>query len=426
MSQIVVNPRNGLADEQVTIKFTNLRKSQKITIQSCQTSDSGAEFHSYAYFEADDNGEVDFQTASSHGGYFHGIDPIGLFWSMKKIPISKKSYSSLNKMNVERPSVVLLNLYDGHVNIDASLATGNLYPLSLVSTTFERRFLDSKIDRVLVQTGDLRGVMFVPRSKNRFLGVIDINGAVGGSLESRGALLANHGFVVMCLSLFGANDQPKTISFIDLEYIERGINFLLSHNNVQKDGVALVGMSLGGTASMAAAGCLENIKCIVNIVGPIVANLGFHYRYKGRQWKAVEVNRNLAIDVDGAHILEKVVQIPKLKDLFNHIPNFSKSKAPMLFIYGSEDSFMDWRSYVLLINEIFTESKKTNYKINIYKGTGHLLLPPVAPLVKESFYDSKNVALYGGSPKSHYEGQINAWIDIIEFLKQNNTPLSNL
>lgn len=51
--------------------------------------------------------------------------------------------------------------------------------------------------------------------------------------EPRAALLANKGYVVFALALYGYQDMPKTVDKLDLEYFEEGVEFLQAQPKVR-------------------------------------------------------------------------------------------------------------------------------------------------------------------------------------------------
>nr|XP_039256377.1 peroxisomal succinyl-coenzyme A thioesterase-like [Styela clava] len=376
MAKILVSPYSSLYDDsQLVIKVINLGRNEKVTLQSCQTSDKGRHFHAYAYYLTDDNGNIDVSVDASFGGYYTGVEPLGLLWAMKIVPGPKRRFSSLIKQNVTKPAVILLNVYQGHIDID-KIGIKGVNKCLIVTSIFERRIMKSNIRRFIVEEDDLRGVIFVPQQQGSFMGVIDLGGVNGGMVEMRAALLSNYGFVVLCLSLFGAFDQMKQVSSVDLAYIERGIEYLLRHEKVLKEGVGVLGISFGGSVSLAAATFFENIKCVVNIGGALSASGFKDLIYGNKIWTPTEEKLNGHQVVDGIQRPSCMILTPKFLEMHKHFPEFQKSKASILFIYAEDDKCINWKEQSALARKLMKSSNKMNYEIKSYPGTGHMIGPP--------------------------------------------------
>jgi len=59
-----------------------------------------------------------------------------------------------------------------------------------------------------------------------FPAVLDLYTFGGGLSERRACLLANCGFMVLTLALYGHDDQPKTVTKLHLDYFEEAIQLL--------------------------------------------------------------------------------------------------------------------------------------------------------------------------------------------------------
>nr|XP_039272806.1 acyl-coenzyme A amino acid N-acyltransferase 1-like [Styela clava] len=420
MPEIIAYPHISRVDNEIQMKVINCEKFQKITIRL--EEESHRWYHASAHYVSDKDGQVDVSIDESVGGSYVGIETMGLFWSKEKMT-NKKLSVAFDGIKFK----IYLSVFDGHLNFEQQTDLSN--HKSLASITIERRFADSNISCSLVRYGDLRGFLYVPNEKRQFLGVIDVGGLTGGTMNERASLLTSNGFVTFALSLFGGFDQPKNVSEIDLTYIKRAIDYLLSHDKVQKEGVAIIGISLGGTIALAAAGCLPKIKCVVNITGPITACANINLKYGDRKWKAAEDKEELARFItDTVQDRRYVLQIPDYSDINNHIPPFHKSKSSILFIYGEDDGLIRWQNHAKLAKKMLESTNKVNYKMIIYPGAGHLLIIPYAPVISKGYLSrsSRYAWFQGGKLPGHAKSQIQAWRDIIEFLKQNSIPLSRI
>lgn len=62
--------------------------------------------------------------------------------------------------------------------------------------------------------------------------MLDLYTLGGGLSEKRAALLANRGFVVLALALYGHDDMPKNVAELHLDYFEEAVEFLKIQNKV--------------------------------------------------------------------------------------------------------------------------------------------------------------------------------------------------
>lgn len=154
MIQLTATPANALFDDLVHIRATGLTPFQIVLLQAALKDENGNLFHSYAYYRADENGEVELEHASALGGDYVGVHPTGLFWSLK--PETK--FTELLKRDViNSPFQIQLKLYDS----DFTMIPGATAPPK-VSLILERRYVALGVTRVQVREGHVRGALFVP------------------------------------------------------------------------------------------------------------------------------------------------------------------------------------------------------------------------------------------------------------------------
>lgn len=142
MVQLIANPVNALFDDLVHIRATDLAPFQIVLLQASLKDEKGNLFHSPAYYRTNENGEVDLEHASSLGGDYIGVHPMGLFWSLK----SEKKFTKLLKRDViNSPFQIQLKLYDSDFTIIPSETTA-----PKVSLILERWYVAPGVTRVQV------------------------------------------------------------------------------------------------------------------------------------------------------------------------------------------------------------------------------------------------------------------------------------
>ena len=139
MSQCIAK---GLTPFQIVLLWTSLE------------DEKGNLFHSQAYSRANEVGEVDLEHASSLGGDYVGVHPMGLLWSLKP----EKILTKLLKRDVmNNPLKVQLKLYDSDVMVTHIAIT-----TPKVSLTLERWYVAPGVTRIQVKEGCLRGALLLP------------------------------------------------------------------------------------------------------------------------------------------------------------------------------------------------------------------------------------------------------------------------
>ncbi|KAJ8269886.1 hypothetical protein GJAV_G00107890 [Gymnothorax javanicus] len=198
-------------NESIRIKVEGLTAGQSLELRARLTDDKGVTFKSSGIYNADQRGEIDLDNHSSLGGSYTGVEPMGLFWSLRP----ETSHCKLWKRDVLSELLVEIELHD-------SEKPGTV----LARETNVRGFMGEGLRRIPVKEGRIRGVLFLPPGPGPFPCVIQMYTLGGHISEITGCLLANEGFVVMSLAYYGYEDLPKDIKKFDLEYFEEAVMFM--------------------------------------------------------------------------------------------------------------------------------------------------------------------------------------------------------
>src|SRR6185436_11050508 len=89
-------------------------------------------------------------------------------------------------------------------------------------------------------------VLFRPKAKGKYPGLITLSGAGGGLSESRAALRAAHGYAVLALAYFNYDDLPKNLVGIPLEYFEEALTWMEKQPYIDGERLGVMGVSRGG------------------------------------------------------------------------------------------------------------------------------------------------------------------------------------
>ncbi|XP_067847411.1 acyl-coenzyme A thioesterase 1-like isoform X1 [Heptranchias perlo] len=407
-----------LFDEPVQVRVSGLSPLQQVTMKASLTDEKGQAFRSFAFYRADGQGELDLSQSPSLGGHYTGTEPMGLFWSLT----SGTPFTRLVKKDVaSSPLYVNIEVFDGHGTL------GRLPEQPLAASINERWFMKEGVRRIPVREGRVRGTLFVPPGDGPFPGVIDMYGSVGGVVEHRASLLANHGFLTLTLGYFGYDDLPMDFTNLDLEYFEEAVNVLRQHPKVKGPGVGAIGISKGADLVLSMITFLPHVIAAISIGGCNANTLGnLHY-------KNITLP-GLGVSIDRVKILEsKLIDISEVtnnpmdeanKDCI--IP-IEKAEGHFLFVVGEDDKNWNTPLYVQQAVEKLKENGRENYEVISYPEAGHLLEPAFFPFCYASFHRLVGLhVIWGGQLKPHSLAQVDLWPKIQTFLRKHLEKQSKL
>nr|XP_023656999.1 acyl-coenzyme A thioesterase 1-like [Paramormyrops kingsleyae] len=394
-----------LFDEPLQMKVEGLIPKQSVELRAKLTDDKGVVFKSSAVYCADTSGTVDLGTSSSLSGSYTGVEPMGLFWSMAP----ETPHSRLIKRDTSSPFLVNIEVAD---TTDLGHTLGN--------ATVERRFMVEGARRVPVKFGRVRGTLFFPPGPGPFPGVLDLYTLGGGLTEVRGSLLANKGFVVLCLAFYRYDDLPKTVTHFDLEYFEEALTFLRSLPEVKGPGVGLISISKSGDLALAIASLLPDVSATVWINGCNAATV-FPLHCKDRIFPAVAVDIS-KIRINGFGLIEikDVVTDPMAEVNKASLIPIEKANGKFLFVASEDDR--NWNSYLFAeqATKRLKDHGKDNFEVVKYPKAGHFLEVPYMPFYPSGIHAAVGqVVSFGGNAKVHADAHVDLWRRIQRFFHKH-------
>ncbi|XP_043929943.1 acyl-coenzyme A thioesterase 1-like [Protopterus annectens] len=402
-----------LFDQPLQITVKGLSPLQDVTLTASLKDETGHLFQSSAYYRADQKGELDLSCCPALGGSYNGVEPMGLFWSMS----TSKQFRRLLKKNVQNPLCVDIDVHDSH---------GSCSQL-LTKFSHERWFMKEGLTRTPVREGRIRATLFLPPGDGPFPGVIDLYGAIGGLVEYRACLIANHGFATMALAYFDYEDLPPTLELMELEYFEEAVQYLQSHPKVKRHGIGVIGISKGADLSLSMASFLPEVKAAISISGCITPTI-CPLQYKGLIIHPLGYRTEGLIQTEsGAFDTAEVFNDVKDPKYQHHIIPMEKAQGSFLFLAGDDDRSIPAVENVEEAIKLLQKHGKVNYEYHIYPGAGHLIEPPYFPLCRAAWNKlAGRVILWGGETKSQYMAQEDSWKSILNFLQKHLNSVNNV
>ncbi|MEJ3654756.1 acyl-CoA thioesterase/BAAT N-terminal domain-containing protein [Actinomycetes bacterium KLBMP 9759] len=225
---LAVHAAGPAIDQPVRVSVEGLDAEEPVRVWARLTDRSGQRWQSAADVVADPAGRVDVATAASTGGTYRGVDPDGLFWSMR---LPDEQAAPFPLVDGDRVAV--------EVGVDRDGRTA-------ASTTVERLLRAPGARVVRVAESGMVGDLHLPAGTGPWPGVLLLGGSEGGRPDpGYASLLAGRGFVVFGLAYFGVEGRPPVLSRIPVEYGLAGARWLAGRAEVRGPRVGIVGTSKG-------------------------------------------------------------------------------------------------------------------------------------------------------------------------------------
>ncbi|XP_078120684.1 acyl-coenzyme A thioesterase 5-like [Sander vitreus] len=391
-------------DEPVQVKVAGLRARQVVTMTARTTDDKGLVFSSSATYKADGSGEIDLERDPSLSGSYVGVEPMGLLWSMRA--------DTLHRRFIKTTS---LNYHVVNFSVHEKEGEGRM----LAEATNERLLIGDGVNRLPIKEGNIRGVLFTPPGRGPFPALLDLYTFGGGLSEKRASLLANRGFVVLTVALYGHDDMARNIKEVHLDYFEEAIEFLKKQDKVGSKGVGVLSLSKSGDLALSIASYLPGVEATVWINGCCANTLLPLYHKKSQILPALMMDISKMVPTEsGAFIGKNVMHNPLAEENKATLVPIEQAKGRFLFVASEDDLNWDSKAYMDQMVERLQRHGKDNFERVSYPAAGHYLEPPYGPYCPSSFHGvvGKPV-LWGGEPRSHAAAEVHLWKKIQEFFR---------
>lgn len=434
--EINIQPENSFADQSVIIKLCGFEPKQKVTIRSQMSnyycvnlpyfmSTSVGEksiWESFAVFEADNNGEIDVSTKASISGMYIGVEPMGLFWTMK----IKRAQAE------EKP----LKLVDVKINRNCSITfTAEVNGEVVARKQHIRNLVNPDVKIVDVNESGLVARYFTMDNDIAKPVIIIVSGSDGGinKAQTFGALFSSYGYSVLALSYFDLEDLPNGLEKIPLEYIEKAIKWTKNQKTIIKDKICIYGRSKGGELALLSATKFQEIKAVIAHTPSGFINQGLNkdrkpakcssWTYEGKELPYLKISFLAILKFIIKKCLRKPVRICDLykysltnnKKTEDFIIPVEKINGPILLISAEDDAV--WPSAIFCQNVIERLNQydfNKHYEHLSYKNAGHYITFPYQPC--------PTLQGNGGDYKNNEIAAENSWEKTIVFLK-NHFPI---
>ncbi|XP_020781911.1 bile acid-CoA:amino acid N-acyltransferase-like [Boleophthalmus pectinirostris] len=410
-----VAPTRALVDEKFKVRVENLPAGLPFTLHSLHLSEDNDYWEAFGHYVSNYNGTVCVSEQLSLGGTYMGREPMGLLWSLRPIPGSRKGLR-LRKMDVSSPLLYTISVYSGH------LAEGFRDQTPLASVLTERWYMAPGVQRISIKQNTVRGTLFLPPGLGPCPGLLDLWGGGGGLIEYRAAILASNGYAAFALKYLTSGELET--AELEMNYFETAFNIVKDHPRVIPDKIGIVGLSFGATMALHLASESNAIKpcCCVCINGH---NFYSHGKSIG---EILTLRKSkLRLEEDNNQIWRHMYD---LSSDTNKI-DVGKINCPMLLVCGEDDQNLPAVEVADDIERIMCAAGKGHLLSRInYPGAGHLIEVPYSPHFRvTAFRETKTqtvMVVWGGHTKPHSDAQEDSWKKILDYLQHHLFSSSSL
>jgi len=428
---IVVDQPDALVDQPIAIALRGFAPRQPVSVIATQTYAEAARWQSRATFISDNVGQVDVTRQAPASGTYEGVAPMGLIWSMHRLP---------NEGRPPPPGAIMLPV---PVLIEAEGADGRRAEITIV-----RRVAGPGVTRHVIRTDGIVGTLFLPPGAGPHPAVMVLSGGGGGIDEFRGAILASHGYAALALGHFAVEGRPRGLVNIPLEYFEMAIGWIRAQPWLDHRLLAAWGTSRGGELALLLGASFPQINAVAAWVpsGVVFWALGLAepgdtrppvaWTFHGKPLPYLQENNTSG---DPPPLLQPgrpVAYTPFYRSQLRDaraverasIP-VEKIRGPVQLVSGGDDQM--WPSSDLAdiaLRRLETHRHPFPFRHLKYPEAGHTILVPYWPLPElrvltlarvEGAQD--HLLFQGGTAKADAEAGIDAWRDLLSFLNDAKT-----
>jgi len=253
-----ISPNPAFVDEDVRVCVRGVPASSLISIHAAVDDDLGRRWSSQARFRADSVDLVDASVHESLGGSYHGVAPMGLFWSTESAAANADGTSNFAKHTTSADRVEFAAMHDGQAIAGASLERNFLAP---GTTTRDLKIPNESENAGATET--TVGRLFIPPGRGPHPVVIVLSGSGGGFDLDKAAVLSRHGFATLALAYFGIAPLPAWLHRIPLECFEAALTWLSAQPEIDSQRIGVLGVSRGAELALLVGSTFPQVRAIV-------------------------------------------------------------------------------------------------------------------------------------------------------------------
>jgi dienelactone hydrolase len=416
-----VEPARGLVDTPLLIRLSGLAPRQRVLLTASQPDDYGRTWCAHAEFEADAAGAVAVAEQAPVSGTYHGVDAMGLVWSMGLEPNEPNQAPFFRK----EPTPLRLAL------------TAEVGGSVVAQRTVERLYVADGVERILVRDQGMVGTLFVPPGDGPHPVVISVSGSGGGLSESGAALYASHGYAGLALAYFNAETLPPDLIDIPLEYFERAIDWLQHQPRIDANRIAVSGTSRGGELALLLGATFAAIKAVVAYVpsGIVFGGIGRDgvrgaraaWTFRGQPVPFLQPRPKLlspepppAAPDEAVRLTDRFLRMMEDQAAVERVEiPVERINGPVIMLSGKDDAMWpSTRLAEIACRRLEERHFKHPFMHIAYEGAGHMIGTPYTPstIVASRHPLTGGLNAYGGTPPAYAAAREDSWRRILGML----------
>ena len=422
-----ISPATALVDAPVRITAFGLQPRELVTIVGVLRYGDSIYFVSRASFAANDRGRIDVSTQAPVQGTYSGIDPMGLFWSVKRdtVPAGVGATDIAGRFEPPGPYVMSFAMLRNGQQIAAARAT--------------RLFAAPGVRAIDVRENGLVGKLFLPASTGRSPAVIVLSGSEGGneSTQPEAALLASHGFAALALAYFKAPGLPDELFRIPVEYVKTAVDWLRQRGDIDGEHIATLGGSKGGELALLSAATFPEIHAVVAYAAPSVVGSGITRTGGTRPVSSWSLNGQEIpfLKSDSAPpasafqqferrepVRLRLIFEPPLRDtaaVSRYGIPVERIRGGILLITGADDQMGTTMHPRIIAERLRKNSFGYEFENYVYPDAGHQILQPYLPAGPRT---EPGRFAFGGTAEGYARADADSWPRVLKFLDRMLRP----
>ena len=411
-ARITVTPAGtALYDASRSIVVSRLSAGEVVTVSATSPRPGGL-WSASATYKANSAGVVDLASMAPQSGSYHGVSPMGLFWSQRLVGAGKAANGL---------TVTTLVVHAGGHRIGSATVTQTLIGPGVT----EHAEQHAKVGFV--------GDYFTPPGPGRHPAVVVWGGSEGGlgNSPAMASMLASHGIPALAIAYFDEPGLPCALDDIPLEYFVKAIAWLRSEPQVDPHRVWILSVSRGSEADLLVAAHWPALVHGVIAAAPSSVAWGpisgqcrsiddTSWTLHGQPLDSATVEtgytRNPDGSVSGRSSFLSGLAGPGATAARIPIELF---KGPVMLISGAADQLWPSPVFADRIMASLRSDPSSHVHLN-YPGAGHLVFGiPSAPAAIEQKNVEGALLDLGGTPAGDAAAHASDWPAAIRFIQSN-------
>ncbi len=412
-----IEPELALFHKPLSIKASGLPPQQRVRLDLKANDAKGHAWESSAVYITDAAGKLNLDESIAVDGTYLGVQPMGLFWSMK----SEDYHQIATHQGFEAEISLKVE--------GAVVATKTIYRKST------REFEDLEI-AYYQKRDSIIADFYVPKSEVKLPAIIILGGSGGGFRQERSSLYASEGYAVLNLKYFRHESLPDGIIEIPLEYVAKAHQWLAAQAEIDPDRIGISGRSRGSELAMLYASKYDGLRYVIAEAPSSVVWFGWadgksSWTYENQPFEYADYTEADATKIE-QELEQQQLQYrdgPKFLSAFkydevihNSTIKVEEIKCPILFVSGKED--LQWPA-TMMANRMVERLRANKFGHEFlhlsYEDAGHNFAGGGQgcgiPFLPPEDYSKK--AAKGGTDRGNALAAIQSWPAILNFIQRH-------